>query len=331
MDSSLQPANLLTVHRSAAQRLRTIPSVVGLLLLIAAVLKAHELLTEPALGTNFWASRVLLIAIVEFELALGLWLLAGLVPRLARCLCLGCFVAFLGTALYRAANGETSCGCFGTVIRVNPWYTAALDLAVVAALLSWRPGRRKPAVLAPRVLQRAGCWCVFLLLNVLGAIAMAAYRPILLSPEGYLIGAGDTVLLEPKEWVGNRLPLLKSIDMGDELTQGRWLLIVYRHDCPKCNKLISEIKELAPAVAENAATARVALLELPPYGKPLFYGGLRTSPYRYGRLSAAKSWHIGTPTILLLDEGIVAAAEVNTQHLPLTIDGLQREVWERYQ
>lgn len=55
----------------------------GLLLLTAAVLKGHELLTTLAANEDLWSWRPFLIFEAEFELALGLWLLFGRTRRRA--------------------------------------------------------------------------------------------------------------------------------------------------------------------------------------------------------------------------------------------------------
>ncbi len=46
--------------------------VLGTLLLSAAVLKGHQLLTEPVANSDIWSNRAFLIFQVEFELALGI-------------------------------------------------------------------------------------------------------------------------------------------------------------------------------------------------------------------------------------------------------------------
>lgn len=57
--------------------------VLGLLLLVAAVMKGCELLTVPVANADIWSNRYFLIFTVEFELALGIWLLSGLFKRAA--------------------------------------------------------------------------------------------------------------------------------------------------------------------------------------------------------------------------------------------------------
>src|SRR5947209_6362476 len=115
-----------------------VSGLLGLLLIAAAVLKAHEQAGAWAAASDFSAGRWLSLGALGVELVLGFWLLTGLYPRLARWLAGTAFVVFLAVSLTRAAAGETSCGCFGRV-PVNPWITAGLDAVAVVALLLVRP------------------------------------------------------------------------------------------------------------------------------------------------------------------------------------------------
>jgi hypothetical protein len=142
---------------------------------------------------------------------------------------------------------------------------------------------------------------------------MADYRPAELSEDGYFQGNAHTVLLEPEKWVGKRLPLLKHIDIGDELAHGHWLLVLYRHDCPKCEKLIPRFEQAAIAATRESAMARFVLVELPPYAESGVGPVSRGSPCRLGRLSETKKWVVTTPTTLSLEAGIVYAAQVGAE------------------
>lgn len=104
--------------------------VLGITLLTAATLKGHQVATEPVAGAGLFDSRWILIWVVEFELFFGLWLLAGIYPRLtwiSACLCLGCFV---GVSVAKGLSGEASFGCFGRS-PVNAWHTFGLDVVAV--------------------------------------------------------------------------------------------------------------------------------------------------------------------------------------------------------
>ena len=93
--------------------------VLGFLLLVAAILKGHELLTTPVAGKDLWSWRPFLILTVEFELALSIWLLSSLLKKAAWLASLLCFSSFSVITFYKAVTGSASCGCFGSV-HVNP-------------------------------------------------------------------------------------------------------------------------------------------------------------------------------------------------------------------
>lgn len=115
-------------------------NALALLLLIAAALKAYQLATAPVREIDLFSSRWFLVVTVEFELALGIWLIGGQSPRQTRLVAFGCFAALGGVSLFRAFRGDSSCGCFGSV-EVSPWLVAIVDAGAAAALLSCTPSK----------------------------------------------------------------------------------------------------------------------------------------------------------------------------------------------
>lgn len=117
----------------------TVLKALGVLLISAALLKGHQLMTEPVANRDIWSYRPFLIFQVESELALGIWLLSRLFRRLAWLVAGFLFGLFCCFTFYKALTGAASCGCFGKV-HVNPWITlAAIDLPAVATLIAFRP------------------------------------------------------------------------------------------------------------------------------------------------------------------------------------------------
>jgi hypothetical protein len=139
-------------------------------------------------------------------------------------------------------------------------------------------------------------------------IAAATFRPSVLDPESGIIGHGNLVLLEPEKWVGKPFPLAEHIDVGKELTRGRWTVVLYRHDCADCPAAIAEHERRARAQAGDPDAPRVALIEVAPPrrgGRHLVGAG---SPCLLGRLSADREWFVTTPAILSLHDGRVVEA-----------------------
>ncbi|MDR1493889.1 MAG: hypothetical protein LBT05_14400 [Planctomycetaceae bacterium] len=113
--------------------------LVATVLFIAAGLKAYQLATSPDLGDGFLHARWLNIAVVEFELAFGIWLLSGLLQKLAWLMSLILFTLFAGISFYKGIIlRESNCGCFGAVV-IPPVWTATFDLIVVSLLIAFRP------------------------------------------------------------------------------------------------------------------------------------------------------------------------------------------------
>lgn len=287
--------------------------LLAIVLLVAALLKGHQLATGPIAGDSLFASRGFLIGLVEAELLFGLWLLVGLHPQLTWRATFGCFLAFSGIALAKMLSGEPSCGCFGRVF-VPPWLTLALDAAAVAALLRWRPGgRRGPSVLShPR---RAAVFLVTaLLVGVPMAAVMSRFRPATITAWGNLLGAGDLVVLEPESWVGGRFPLLEHIDIGNELARGYWIVVLYHHDCQACREAIPGYERRARAIASQWDAPRIALIEMPPYA-PAGDGIVAVnSPCVSGRLNDARDWFITTPAEIRMRDSIVTTTGGTTRN-----------------
>jgi len=94
--------------------------LLGILLLATAVLKDWQLLSGPMSSKDIWTNRAFLIFTVEFEIALGIWLLSGIFKKLAWLVALTCFSTFSFITLHKGLSGASSCGCFGPV-HINPW------------------------------------------------------------------------------------------------------------------------------------------------------------------------------------------------------------------
>jgi thiol-disulfide isomerase/thioredoxin len=287
--------------------------VLGLLLLTAAVLKGHELLTVPVANKDLWSWRPFMILQVEFELALGIWLLSGIFKRSAWLAALTCFSLFCCITLYKGLSGAASCGCFGRV-HVNPWITlTAIDLPAVISLCLFRPaglsrpplsllqGRKSIRNTVRYLLAPLPSPPRFAVTAALGVATLSLTAPILAVNKPPSVTSTYAVL-EPETWAGKALPILESIDIAARLEKDRWLVVLYHHDCPDCQKILPEYERMAEDLAGNEDFLRVALVELAPYGEPP--GGL---PLRHtrGQLSDAKEWLVTTPCVLLLAEGRV--------------------------
>lgn len=270
-------------------------------LLTASALKCWQLATEPATGTGLLESRPILMVTVEFELFFGFLLLANIWAKPSWALALACFGLFTCVSVCKALSGHASCGCFGRV-SVNPWYTGILDLAVVVSLLRSRPKesyfttRRAIAVLV-----------IWLLIGFPAAYAMARYTPTRLSDMEDILGKGKVVVLEPEKWIGKPFPLLDYIDIGAELREGEWGVLLYHHDCPQCREMMRDV----PRITKETGVRQVCLLEMPPYGDLHVALDHMTRTIRLGKLDNKRDWFAATPILMVLKGGRVVAMSID--------------------
>src|SRR3989339_147156 len=115
----------------------------GLLLIIASILKAHQILTTPILTKGFWESWEFLLIQIPLEFGLGVWLVSGLFRRAAWLAGAVADFGFIFFTIQKILIGAESCGCFGQV-HVNPWVTLfTIDIPFFLALLIFRPKGEK--------------------------------------------------------------------------------------------------------------------------------------------------------------------------------------------
>lgn len=291
--------------------------LLAMLLLVSAGLKTHELATEPVpAGPSVLDSRWVLSAVVQFEILFGFWLVFGLHPIGTRRLAIVCFVAFACVALYKGISGEPSCGCFGRV-QVSPWYTLALDLAVVAALVCCRPatGQSTSAGQPASSTELPGRSCeatkigwvlaLWLAIGLPAGVAIGRAQPAALDLTGEILGDSAFVLLEPDAWLGKPFPLLRYIDRGDRLARDEWIVVLYRHDCPACREMLPVYERLGLVSMTSPAAPRVALFEMPPYGNAADSQLDRDVHYLKARLTDAKNWFVQLPLVIRLNNSRV--------------------------
>lgn len=280
--------------------------LVGVLLLTAVVLKGWQLLTEPMANNDIWTNRAFLILTVEFEIALGIWLLSGLFKKAAWLATLSCFSLFSFITLYKGLSGAESCGCFGSV-HVNPWITLfAIDLPVLTALSVFRQKKAGSKLFCP-VPSVVKCTSVLAFLLVLLGVSTIVLS--LNEPEKV---TSTYEILEPETWIGKRLPLLEHIDIVEKLKRGNWIVLLYHHECPDCAEVIPRYEEMARYHKVNNDSLQIALIEIPPYAPSM---ARRNSSCAMGRLDDKKEWFVTTPTKLYLENSIVRMAVEGIKHL----------------
>jgi thiol-disulfide isomerase/thioredoxin len=277
--------------------------ILGVVLLVSAVLKGHQLLTQPLPDNDIWSWRLFLIFQVEFELVLSIWLLSSIFKKAAWLVSLLCFAVFSCITFYKGFAGAESCGCFG-VVHVNPWITfLVIDMPSVILLSIFRPKQidilRPLSILRPYP-SRMKLIAVFSFIF----IALAVTTPMLILNEPPKVTVKYEVL-EPEMWEGVRLPILDKIDISDQLEKGDWVVLLYHFDCPDCAKAIPEYEQMAYDLAGNGDFLKFAFVEIPPFGKgPID----ENAPCVSGRMSEDKQWLVTTPVVILMSDSKVIFA-----------------------
>ena len=172
--------------------------------------------------------------------------------------------------------------------------------------LSWPFILHPSSFILPRSPRVVGVLAAWLVVGLPAAYAMTSYTPTTLSDAGDIIGDGKVVVLEPEKWIGKRFPLLDCIDIGDKLKSGKWLVLLYHHDCPKCLKVIPRYEGQARESSNAPAAPRVALIQIPPFGTPEPLPLPSDTSCVLGQLSDKKEWFVETPAVLLLRSGMVS-------------------------
>ena len=277
--------------------------VVSLVLLLAAFFKAHDLASGYASAASKNAFPWMTIGSIAFETILALWLIANLSPRVTRCIAIGSFALFAGVSFLRAFAGETSCGCFGS-LQINPWWMALFDVAAVAALTVWGSKSHHVRRCSVSDLAILGTGLLVFILSIEYVLWRVGLRQI---------ASGDVVVVNPEDWDGKRFPWISQIDVGNQLRNGEWTVLFFRHDCPKCHE---ELARYSGLVARHP-TSRVAAIEVPPFGSnPGRYE--QSSNMLFGRLNDDIRWFVKTPVRLNIRDGKVVRP--NAMTIPLVLD-----------
>jgi uncharacterized membrane protein YphA (DoxX/SURF4 family) len=273
---------------------------VATVLLVAAGLKAHQLSTVPMLGDGIFHSRWLNVLVVEFELFFGLWLVFGFLPKLTRLAAMGCFLAFAIVSFYEALSGETSCGCFGAVV-VNPWFTMTFDCSIVILLWRFFPKiNSSDRTDKSKIFSFVVSWLV---ISVSLTWGMLTYKPAFLTTDGKIIGDSQAVILYPHEWIDKKFPLLEYVDVPKDISSGKWVLILYRADCTKCEKHFVRLREQDDF--QNNSDVNFACLEIDGLSQNSLRYRFDNGKWNWGSLKSMKRWFVETPTILEIEDGNV--------------------------
>jgi hypothetical protein len=311
------------VVRMASTRFRFLSLLLSIILMAAAVLKGLESAVRSDFIAGPLSNHWLQLAEMEGELCWAAFLAIGCFPStMWRVTFLG-FSIFACVAFYKAYAGDVSCGCFGRS-SVNPWVTGTFDCGVLVALRLCRP-----EISTARVIKQSMTWqrtllaLIVVLLGTIVTVAAVAYKPVTQGNNGVVDADSHIVVLEPEKLVGNYFSLAGQIDVGPQLKQGRWIVVMYHADCETCRKAIPVYKEFNARVRdrEGGIDIKICFVEMPPYAAPRddplhgFAGEDSSSRHISsgttsirGKLSEKHEWFATTPIVVELSDGLILKA-----------------------
>lgn len=305
-------------------------TIAGLLLIVASILKAHEILTEPVMSKGFWESWLFFVIQIPLELGLGIWLVSGLFRKAAWLLATISFAGFIGVTLWKGITGQASCGCFGK-IQVNPWITLfAMDVPVFLLLLIFRPKGEK--LLPPPWPHPAH----FIPVAMVTCLLLGALVPTLVfnkpGDEGIGRGGQQYIVIKPDNWtssesgpqhsfdaagaqesdfaekISGNIPswqlMLEHIDIAEQLKSGAVVVLFYHWDCPDCKDAIPLYEQYSRQLSSAADDQiKFAFINAPPYGTESQEIVSKDTSAMVGRLDESRKWIFETPLIFLLSDG----------------------------
>jgi hypothetical protein len=260
------------------------------------------------------AADWLTVLLIPIEVLVGVWLISGRQSRAAWCVALSLFACFAGHSFVSGIRNETTCGCFGGAV-VTPWIAFTIDLAAILLLCYTVPRSNRTAIAASVDETEASIVspCCFrydwrtMLLTLTGGVMIGSSTALVISDPSSSRnqnGAID-VIMQPSAWIGTRFPILEQIDIGQQIEHGRWIVVLYRYDCPTCQTLVAHYETSSLVWSSRETSARVALVEIPPYDAERSDVSRDTSRVLHGHVAADRDWVVTTPVEIELEDSIV--------------------------
>lgn len=296
--------------------------IAGSFLIVAGILKVHQLLTEPIISEGFWESWAFFVIQIPLELGLGIWLLCGLFRKAAWLLSVIAFGGFIVVTFYETYTGAESCGCFGTV-SVDPWITLYfIDVPIFVLLLIFHPKNEKllpppwpfaehffgvalptflilativPVLFFNRV-ERKEIWKVNDPIAQNNSRQGSTHLPDTneITPDA---NQEQIKVLLKKEWA-----MLKHIDIADSLRTGNKVVLFYHCDCPDCREAIPVYEQYNYLYAENDLL--FAFIEIPPYCPEEENPLPADTTCITGKLDTSTKWLIQTPLVVIIADSL---------------------------
>ena len=266
------------------------PFIIFVYLIFAVIAKYIHFYTAVDPRVFPLGSRFVAAILICGELLLSMWLISGFYASVARSFCIFTFSFFCCVRLVRIYNGESSCGCFGS-LQTSPYLSLLFNIIALLVLTRWRPGSshfRSQTLIQIGYLARA------VLVTTLIFSSLYFQRSISVGDVGEQLGNSDTIVLTASEWVSNPFHLKKFIEGGDIFAEGSWRIILYDPTCKDCKETIST------QTNSKKTKRKIALIRVRGDSRlDLSLGDFHSN------LDSNYRWFAALPIVVDVDDGIV--------------------------
>ncbi len=113
------------------------------------------------------------------------------------------------------------------------------------------------------------------------------------------------VVVEPsQQCIGNRFPLLRYIDIGEQLAAGNWMVAIIDRDCGKCKELLKLLDDGGTS-AKLFRRLRLTIVELHGQRDGPWSTSCNAAQIGIGKLDTQFEWFVTTPLVVQLQDGVV--------------------------
>ncbi len=288
---------------------------VGLLLIVAATLKVHNVSAMP-LKTDSWMTLHVMFLVVAFvEYSFACLLLCNQFRKWLALACAGLFLSFAAVTARQVILNEASCGCLG-IIEVPPIWMFLFD-SVACFVFVWFARKLNPATQPMSSegwrfgIAMIGITIAFLICRT----SIGNWRAVRDGFSNFSVAEslpyrqGDFVKLEPVTWQGKLFPLSEYLE-DSRLAQvdGRYLL--YRKNCVHCREIIEAILK----TPESDGKLPVIFVEIDGADTPAYIQRAAddNSLFHITSLKRKFRWLVEPPVLIDVRNGVVKSV-LNSQ------------------
>ena len=206
----------------------------GTVLVAAGILKGYSQAQYFDTASLRDPGEIAWLLLAATEIGLGVWFVLGPVSRRLWAGAATAYAFLLAASLFQALSGRQSCGCLGP-IEVPAWSMVLLDSLFLGAMLwLWSAPMPRPS----RWRQVATVASVLLLFPVAAYLFYAQTPLAVADSTSTNEPAPKSFVIDTQQWIGREFPLLRFCENGHRLARGKWIVMLYRWHCGRCQRVL---------------------------------------------------------------------------------------------